>query len=39
MEGTLIMIFIPRLPCRRFVMPLSSSEIRVKRDKKMWADH
>lgn len=28
--GRLIMIFILRLPCRRFVMPLSSSEIQVK---------
>jgi hypothetical protein len=29
-DGTLIMIFILRLPCRRFVMPLSSSEIQAK---------
>jgi hypothetical protein len=30
MAGTLIMIFILRFPSRRFVMPLSSSEIRAK---------
>jgi hypothetical protein len=30
MAGTLIMIFILRFPGRRFVMPLSSSEIRAK---------